>query len=468
VNPPLTLRSELRQLLLLGAPLAVTQAGQTLLGAVDVAVLGRAGAELLGGAGLGNALYFGIGILGMGAMHGLDPLVSQALGSGDAARARRLVWQGLWLALLVSAALAAPIVLSPRLLAPLGIAPAVVHQAERYLSVRALGLPLLFVYFAPRALLVAQNRLTAMLVAVGLANLLNLGLDVLLVFGGAELPGWTGPLRLVPPLGVVGAAWASNAASLFQVVVLGLAVRAELRGLPGAGDRSAAAPDRRELALALRVGVPAGLHMCAEVSFFSVLGSAVGGRLGIVPLAAHQVALQLAGLTFTFIVGLGNAGAARVGLAVGARDRAGARRAGLAALYGATGFMSAAALVFVAFPAPLAKLMTDDADVVAAAVPLLRIAGAFQLLDGLQGVGSGILRGAGDTRYTFAVNMVAYWAVGLPVVLLLAFGLGWGIVGQWTGFVVSLAIVAALLVPRFLRLSSREIAPLAHGPGVNA
>ena len=222
-----TLRAELRQLVLLGAPLALTQAGQTLLGAVDVAVLGRAGAEQLGGAGLGNALFFGIGILGMGAMHGLDPLVSQALGGGDADRARRLVWQGLWLALLLAALLAAPIVLSPRLLAPLGIGPGVIAQAERYLSIRVLGLPLFFLYFAPRALLLAQNRVKAMVVAVALANVLNLGLDVLLVFGGAGLPAWTGPLRAVPPLGVAGAAWASNVASALQLVVLGLAVRAE-------------------------------------------------------------------------------------------------------------------------------------------------------------------------------------------------------------------------------------------------
>jgi MATE family multidrug resistance protein len=455
-----TLRTELRQLVVLGAPLAITSVGQTLLGAVDVAVLGRAGPELLGGAGLGNALFFGIGILGMGAMHGLDPLVSQALGGGDADRARRLVWQGLWLALLLAAVLAAPIVLSPRLLAPLGIAPAVVEQAERYLSVRVLGLPLLFLYFAPRALLLAQNRVTAMLVAVALANVLNLGLDVLLVFGGAGLPAWMGPLRALPPFGVAGAAWASNAASALQVVVLALVVRAELRGLPRSGGRPAAAPDRRELALALRVGVPAGLHMCAEVNFFAVLGSTVGGRLGTIPLAAHQVALQLASLTFTWIVGIGNAGAVRVGLAVGARDRPGARRAGVAALVGATTFMSAAALAFVIFPGPIAGLMTDDPAVRAAAVPLLRIAAAFQLFDGLQGVAAGVLRGAGDTRFTFAVNMVAYWAVGLPVVLVLAFGLGWGIAGQWTGFVVSLAIVAALLVPRFLRLSARDIRPL--------
>jgi multidrug resistance protein, MATE family len=462
MTPRPTIRSELLAIFVLGVPLMVTQMGQSLLGVVDVAILGRAGPALLGGVGLGNALYFGIGILGMGVMHGLDPLVSQALGAGDPGRARRLVWQGAWLAAALSLVLALPIGFAPGLLEPLGIAADVARQAGRFLGWRLLGLPFFFLYFAPRALLQAQNRLAPMVWAVALANLVNLGLDLLLVFGGAGLPAWAGPLRAVPALGVVGSAWASNVASALQTAILALAVRAELGG---AGGRGIPAPERRELALALRVGLPAGLHMCAEVSFFSLLGSMVAGRLGTLPLAAHQVALQLASLSFTGTVGLGNAGAVRVGLAVGARDRAGARRAGLAALLGAAGFMACCALLFVAFPGRVARLMTDDPQVVATAVPLLRIAGAFQLFDGLQGVGAGILRGAGEAHYTFAANMIGYWVVGLPVVLFLTLGLGWGITGVWAGFVVSLAIIAVSLVRRFLRVSSREIVPLGQVEG---
>jgi MATE family multidrug resistance protein len=451
---------ELRQLVLLGGPLALTQMGQSLLGVVDVAVLGHAGPVLLGGAGLGNALFFGIGVLGMGVMHGLDPLVSQALGAGDPGRARRLVWQGAWLACALAALLAVPIALAPWLLEPLGIAHDVAAQAGRFLSWRILGLPFFFLYFAPRAYLQARNRVAPMLGAVLVANAANLGLDLLLVFGGATLPAWAGPLRQVPALGVVGAAMSSNVASLLQAGLLALAVRADLRGARGGGP---ARPDPRALALALRVGLPAGLHMFAEVSFFS-LASLVAGRLGALPLAAHQVALQLASLTFTATVGLGNAASVRVGLAVGARDRAGARRAGQAALLGAAGFMTCAALLFLSVPHLIARLMTSDPAIIAAAVPLIRIAALFELSDGLQGVGAGILRGAGEAHFTFAANMVAYWVVGLPLVLLLVFGVGLGIAGMWLGFVLSLALVAGSLVWRFLRVSSREIAPLAgHG-----
>ncbi len=453
-----TLRAEMVPLLRLAVPLAVVQAGQALMGVVDVAVLGRGGPVLLGGAGLGNSLYFGIAILGSGIMHGFDPLVSQALGAGDPGRARRLVWQAAWLALGLALALAVPMAFAPGLFEPFGIPGDVAREGGRFLAWRMLGLPLFLLYFAPRSLLQARGKLRPMLVAVAIGNAVNLVLDLLLVFGGGGLPAWAGPLRAAPALGVVGAAHASNFASLVQVAVLGLAVHGELRP---PGRPRIPLPDPRALALALRIGVPAGLHMFAEVSFFS-LAALLAGRLGAVPLSAHQVSMQYASLTFTAVLGLGNAGSVRVGLAVGARDRAGARRAGLATLLGGTAFMSASALFLLFFPGVVARALTDDPDVIAAATSLLRIASLFQLSDGLQGIGAGVLRGAGETRYTFAANMVAYWVIGLPLALAFTFGLGMGVAGLWSAFVVCLTVVAASLVRRFLRLTSREVVPLAE------
>jgi MATE family multidrug resistance protein len=240
------------------------------------------------------------------------------------------------------------------------------------------------------------------------------------------------------------------------VLVLGLSLRA----LPApAGSHTFAPPDLPTLRQVLRVGLPAGLHMFAEVSFFA-LASLLAGRLGPLPLAAHQVALQYASLTFTAAVGLGNGGSVRVGLAVGAGDGPGARRAGLAALFAGTAFMACNALVLLLFPGAVARLLTDDPGVIATAIPLLRIAAIFQISDGLQGVGAGVLRGAGETRFTFLANMVAYWVIGLPLLLLFSFRLGMGVAGMWLGFVAALTVVAVSLVARFLRISSRRIAPL--------
>jgi MATE family multidrug resistance protein len=124
--------------------------------------------------------------------------------------------------------------------------------------------------------------------------------------------------------------------------------------------------------------------------------------------------------------------------------------------------MSLCALAFLLFPRPIARLLTDDPEVLAVAVPLLRVAALFQVSDGVQAVGAGVLRGAGETRFTFAANMVGHWALGAPAAVVLGSVLGGGVTGLWWGFLVGLTAVAASLLWRFLRISRREIVPLAE------
>lgn len=456
--PGHTIRAEIRPLVRLALPLAAAQGGQALMGVVDTAVVGRAGALPLAGTGLGNALFIALAIFGMGAMQGLDPLIAQALGAGDAARARRLVWQGVWLAGGLAAALAVPFAIVPSVLVPLGIAPDVAREASRYLLWRLPGLPFLFVYLAARAYLQSLGSARPMVVATTLANLANVPLDLLFVFGGGSLPAWAGPLRSIPAMGAAGAAIATSIVSAFQAAIVAAAIRAVPLPAGAAIPRGA---DRPELVAALRVGVPVGLHMGAEVGIFALVGF-LAARLGELPLAAHQLAIAIASLTFTVAVGFGNAGSVRVGWAVGARDRDGARRAGLAAFAAAAVFMSATALALFAFPEAIARAMTGDPGVVAAAVPLLRVAAVFQISDGIQAVGAGVLRGAGETRFTFAANVLGHWALGFPAAVLFGFALGAGVTGLWWGFVLGLSAVALALLARFVRVSSRAIVPLAE------
>jgi multidrug resistance protein, MATE family len=452
------LREELAALGRLAAPLAAAQAGQALMGVVDTAVVGRAGAVPLAGVGLGNGLFFTAAVIGIGLMMGLDPLIAQAFGAGDAARARRLLWQGGWLALLASAALALPMALLPLGFAPLGVEAEVAEQAGRFILWRLPGLPFLFLYVGLRAYLAAAGVTRPMVAATVLANLVNLPLGILLVFGGEVLPAWAGPLRALPALGATGAALGSSFALVLQSAVL----LAAIRGLPAPtaspADRR---PDRRELLRAATIGLPVGLHMVVEVAFFSMAGF-LAARLGAVAMASHQLALSVATLTFTVAVGIGNAGSVRVGRFVGARDRLGARRAGLAAMGAAAGYMACTGLAFLVAPGLVARLMTDDAAVAAAAVPLLRIAAVFQVFDGTQAAGSGVLRGAGLTRFTFLANVVGHWLLGAPALLLFTGVLGMGVPGLWWGFVVGLVAVSAAVLWRFLQVSSREISPLAE------
>jgi MATE family multidrug resistance protein len=454
---PSALRQEVSALARLAAPLAAAQAGQALMGVVDTAVTGRAGAVTLAGTGLGNALFFSVAVLGMGVMMGLDPLIAQAFGAADPGRARRLAWQGGFLAFHAAAWLAVPLAILPWFLEPLGIEPAVAAEAGRYVLWRLPGLPFLLLYVAGRAYLQSAGLTRPMVVATVVANLANLGLDVLLVFGGAGLPAWAGPLRLVPAMGAAGAAIATSLCTLLQVAILLGAVRA----VPAAPLAVAARrQDAATLWHAARVGFPTGLHLFAEVAFFS-LASFLAARLGTVAMAAHQVALSVASLTFTVAVGIGQAGSVRVGLFVGALDRLRARRAGLTAVGAAAGYMACCGVIFLALPEAVAGLMTADPAVRAVAVPLFRAAALFQIFDGVQAAGAGVLRGAGETRFTLLANLVGHWGLGLPAMLLFAFTMGLGVTGLWWGFVVGLVAVAAALLWRFLRLSARPIAPLA-------
>jgi MATE family multidrug resistance protein len=182
------------------------------------------------------------------------------------------------------------------------------------------------------------------------------------------------------------------------------------------------------------------------------------GWLGTIEMAAHQVAINLASLTFMVPLGVGSASAVRVGHAVGRGDDPGARRAAAAALLCGVGFMACTALLFLALPGELASAYTSDLAVVGLAAALIPIAGVFQVFDGVQVVSSGVLRGLGDTRAPMIVNVLGFWLVGMPVSVWLAFPLGLGPRGLWWGLVAGLAVVALLLVARIARRLSHPLA----------
>lgn len=436
---------ELRKLFRLAGPIAFTQAGYALMGLIDTAVVGRLGAGPLGAVGLANGLFFAIAVVGMGVTFGLDPLFSQALGAGDEKRARELIWQGLWLATLVTLALALPIAAVPLLIEPSGVAPDIARDARWFVWARLPGLWPMLGYAALRSYLQAAHRTRALVISTLLANLANLVLDIWFVFGGFGLPA----------LGAPGAGLATSLCALLQFTVLALSLR---KG-ESVGRRLRWSDQRK----ALRVGIPVGFQMGAEVGIFALVGL-LAGRLGARALAAHQIALSLASFTFCGAVGVGMAGSVHVGRAIGARDTAAARRSGLTAFLGGAMVMSVAALAFWLAPAALARLLTDRPEVIAASVPLLLVCAFFQLSDGVQGVGAGVLRGAGDTRFAFAANVIGHYAVGLPVAVVLGLRMQLGVIGLWWGLCAGLTAVAVSLFARFWWLSSREIAPLEAHP----
>ena len=447
-------RRELRELFRLALPLAAAQAGTQLMGLVDVAVLGRLGARELAGSGLANAVFFAFSVMGMGMVFGIDPLISQAVGAGDRLRARQVMWQGVWLALAISGVLTAVILAGAVFLPLSGAKPELIAPARIYLLIRLISLLPFLLFFVVRAYLQAHGITRPMVISMILANVVNVIADVLLVFGGRVLPEWTGPLRDLPALGVAGAAIATVICTILQLVVVVAAVRAV-----DAGGEVDHRWNGAEVARAARVGWPVALQMGAEVGIFALV-AVLASRLGTLQLAAHQLVIGLASFTFTVALGVAAAGSVRVGIGIGARDALATRFAGHVAFLGGGAVMAVSALAFAAMPRPITRLVTDQENVIAAAIPLMIIAAVFQLSDGIQAVGAGVLRGAGDTRYAFYANLVGHWCVGLPVALLLGFYGGLGIAGLWWGLCAGLTVVAVLLFVRFERLSRGEIVPM--------
>jgi len=452
-------REELRELFRLSLPVAAAQAGTQLMGLVDVAVLGRLGARELAASGLGNAVFFALSIVGIGIVLGIDPLVAQAVGAGDHVRARRALWQGIWLAVAVTGGLTVVLLAAGQAM-PLVGAPALTEDARAFLLVRTTGLLPLLLFFVMRSYLQAYGRTRPLLIAMIAANVLNLGGDIVLVFGGHVLPWWTGPLRLVPPLHVAGAALATTLCTIAEVAIVFVPLRAMGRAL-GVRERVDHRWNRDDVAQAFRIGLPIGLQMGAEVGIFALV-ALLAARVGTLQLAAHQVAINLASFTFTVALGVAAAGSVRVGRAIGRRDRVETRIAGHVAFLGGVLVMGTSAALFALIPRSMARLVTDQESVLEAAVPLLLVVAVFQLSDGIQAVGAGVLRGAGDTRYTLYANLFGHWCVGLPIALLLGFTMHLGVVGLWWGLCAGLTVVAVILFLRFERLSRGEIEPIVH------
>ena len=439
-------RTEIRELLRLAMPLAAAQAGTQMMSLVDVAVLGRLGAGELAGSGLAVAVFFAVSVFGLGMMLGIDPLVSQAVGAGDHVRARRALWQGLWLSCIVTVLLTVVLLLGALALPLIGAAPEIIGHARAFLLVRTASLVPFLMFLAIRAYLQAHHVTKPMVVAMIVANIFNFALDLVFVFG---IHGW------IPAMGVAGAALSTLICTFLELGIVVAAAR-KLKPPEDVEHR----PDRSAILQAARVGMPIALHMGAEVGVFALV-AVLAGRLGTLHLAAHQLVINIASFSFTVAVGVAAAGSVRVGNAIGARNAEGTRIAGNAAFVGGILVMGVSATIFALAPGALARLFTDQPAVIAASIPLMMVAAVFQLSDGVQAVGAGVLRGAGDTRYTFWANLFGHWAIGLPLALWLGFRRGLGIVGLWWGLCVGLTIVAVLLFLRFERRSRALIEPIA-------
>jgi MATE family multidrug resistance protein len=436
-------RAELRAMLRLAVPVVTVQVGMMLMGVVDTVMVGHlapgasAGGSSLGLAAvaLGHLYFFGIGVFGMGTLLVLDPVVAQAVGAGDSPGVARGMQRGVLLAVLLAVpSIGVLLVAQPALEAarqPVEVVP----LAAAYTLRLAPGVLPFFLFIVFRQSLQALRRTGAIVLAIVLANIANAGFNWLLIFGA-------GP---VPALGVLDSAWATT---LSRWILLAALVALAWRDiLPHLARRLPEVWDPAPLGRMLRLGLPIGCQYVLEFGAFALVALMMGW-MGTRQMAGHQVAINLASLTFMVPLGVGVAASVLVGHAVGRADPDAARSSARAALLCGAGFMSCTALVFLTLPHGLAALYTGDQSVVAVAASLIPLAGVFQVFDGLQVVAGGILRGLGETRVAMLVNVLGYWILGLPVSYLLGFVAGWGPVGLWWGLVLGLGVVATVLLTR--------------------
>jgi multidrug resistance protein, MATE family len=437
-------RDEALELWRLALPVVVVQVGLMTMGVVDSIMVGHLSAAALAAVALGNLYFFNLCMFGLGVLMSLDPVVAQAVGAGDDDAIARGMQRGLVLAALLTIPLSLVLFTAGPVFRALGQPADVVPDAVGYVWREIPGVFPLLAYTVFRQSLQAMGAMRAIIGSMVVGNLLNLGLNWVLIFGHLG----------APALGVQGSAWATTISRwLMTAALLGLAWR-RLRPHLTASHPEVRHP--RPLARMLALGAPIGLQMQLEFGAFAAV-LLLMGRLGTVSVAAHQVAINLASLTFMVPLGVSAAGAVLVGRAVGRGDGVGASRASRAALFLGVGFMTLTAVIFLLFPAPLAAVYSRDAGVLAVAATLIPIAGVFQVFDGVQAVASGLLRGLGDTRAPMIVNLLGFWLFGIPVSVYLGLNSPLGAVGLWWGLVVGLAAVAFFLLLRLRRWLRRGV-----------
>jgi multidrug resistance protein, MATE family len=435
--PQKTLRAELAPTVRLALPLVLAELGWMSMAIVDTVMVGHLpnSATAMGAVSLSSNLFIVLGLFGGGLLLGLDTLVAQAFGAGQREDCYRSLVNGIYLSIVLTPILAAPVWLMHPMLKSMQVDSAVLELAIPYMKALVVGLFPLLLYFAMRRCLQAMNMVKPVAFALVSANVVNAFGNWLLVYGKLGFPA----------MGTVGSGWSTAIARTYMAAVLvGYLLWYDRRHHTDL-LRTPVDVDLPRIRQLIMLGLPAAMQFTLESGVFALV-TALIARLGAVPLASHQIALNTVAFTYMVPLGIASAAAVRVGQAIGRKDFRGAADAGGTAIVLGAGFMATASVALLVFPRWIALMYTPDESVIRATISLLAAGAAFQLFDGIQTVATGALRGAGDTRTPMLCHLTAYWLIGLPLGAWLCFRRGWGAFGLWSGLSLALILIGIVLL----------------------
>ena len=443
------LGGELRALLRLAIPVVLSELAWMLMSVVDTIMVGRLSPEAIGAVGLSSSLYYIPALFGAGLLLGLDTLVSQAYGRGDHAECRHWVMQGIYIVLLFSIPVMIIVQWIPALLPRWGTNPDVASQTAAYLRLLNWGTPWLLTYACFRRYLQGMHIVKPVTFALVSANLVNLAGNWLLIYGKFGLP----------QMGVRGSAFSTVLARVYMAgFLIAVAIWHENKA-GGSFFAQFPLPDKRRIMRILQLGGPAATQMIFEIGAFGG-ATVIAAKLSAESLAAHQIALNIASVTYMVPLGISAAAAVAVGHNIGAGDPARARRTGYLAIGVAVAFMALMALLLTVFPHQIVWIYSPDPRVLAIGAPLLALAAAFQIFDGIQTATTGALRGLGHTKAPMVLNFIGYWIIGLPLGYWLCFSGRLGVFGVWIGLTIALVFIATLVLLEWRKDSNRVNARL--------
>ena len=427
----------------LALPVIVGQIGHIAASVADSMMVGALGTIPLAAVSLASSIASVPLVFGIGMAYGLTPMVAHAMGQARPFKAVRLLKNGTVVNAFTSAFMFLFALVLFWGIQFTGQEPAVVEEARTYLwIIMASYLPFMLFMSAKQYLEGMGDTKTPMRISL-YGNVGNIGLNALLIYGWGPFPEW----------GIVGAGVATIIARGYMMMAAWWFVLR--RGKADPADWLRAKVTGYPIRALLKIGVPSGFQYIFEVSAFAASAWIIG-TLGATPLAAHQVAISLASISYMAATGLGAAATIRIGQAMGRKDLAGAKAAGTSLFLITIIFMALTGLTFFVFRHQLPWAYTQDPAVVASAAALLVVATIFQISDGVQATALGALRGIQDVRVPTAITFVAYYVIALPLEWYFGHILGWGAVGVWSALAVGLTVSAMWLSLRFYRGMERR------------